>query len=151
MLIEQTWEPLSGMKHLCDQISADFVVAVVPSTKTVRASTSSGTSEVLGLLAERAAQEQIPLLDASQEMARHEDQSHLFFTHTGALSPEEHQLFTQILGNALLDRQSTDRTLVAIPVSSEAMDEVTATAFAHSGQTLTRRAASAENVNSKSQ
>ncbi|MCA9027798.1 MAG: hypothetical protein KDA86_21495 [Planctomycetaceae bacterium] len=127
VLIEQAWEPLSGMKHLCDQISADFVVAVVPSTKTVRASTSPGTSEVLRLLAERAAQEQIPLLDASQEFARHEDQSHLFFPHSGALTPEGHQLFTHILGNALLDRQTADSTPVAIPVSGETVDEVTAT------------------------
>ena len=130
VLIEQAWEPLAGLKNLCENISADFVVAVVPSRHTVDAvsdsgssvSISSGTTEVLRLLAERASREQIPLLDPSVEFAGNEDASQLFLGVSGAMSPEGHQLFAHILGNALLDRQSSTSSPVHVPVGAEVLD-----------------------------
>ena len=131
VLIEQTWEPLAGLRELCRQISAEFVVAVVPSRKTVDSvastqgvtSMSPGTSEVLRLLGERASLEQIPLLDASTEFAAHENQSRLFLPLSGALSAEGHQLFAHILGNALLERHPSSGAPVAVPVGAEVLDD----------------------------
>lgn len=127
VLIEQAWEPLAGLRDLCREISAEFVVAVVPSQRTVdavatagdNASMSPGTSEVLRLLSERASLEQIPLLDASPEFAASENPTRLFFRSTGAMSAEGHQLFARILGNALLERQSAINSPVAVPVGAQ--------------------------------
>ncbi len=127
VLIEQAWEPLAGMKHLCQQISVELVVAVIPSTETVRATASRGTSEVLRLLAERASREQIPLLDASPEFARHEERTHLFLPISGALSSDGHRLFAEILGQALLERQSLGSPPGAIPVGAEVNEDPSST------------------------
>ncbi len=131
VLIEQAWEPLANLKDFCTQISAEFVVAVVPSVKSVRSVTSSamtgttstGTSEILRLLSERASREQIPLLDVSSEFARQPDQSPLFLKATGVLAPAGHQLFAQILAQALLERQSVMSSPAAVPVSGEIPNE----------------------------
>ncbi|MGD9853418.1 MAG: hypothetical protein AB7U20_00545 [Planctomycetaceae bacterium] len=125
-LVDQTWEPLAALNAFCGQISTGFVVAVVPSSATVRSSEAAETSgaadrvgEMLRLLVERANRERIPMLDASLEFAKRDGRSRLFLSPSGALSTEGHRLFADILGQALLARGTPESTPQAFPVGGE--------------------------------
>ncbi len=125
-VIDQTWEPLASLQGFCRQISADFVVTVVPSAQTVRSVEAMQTSaapdriaQMIQLLADRANRERIPLLDASPEFAANEGRSRLFLKSSGALATEGHRLFGEILGQALRDRSNRQSEPATLPVSGE--------------------------------
>src|SRR5690606_12070549 len=59
--IRQTWQPIAALQELCDQVSADFVVALIPSMPAQELATQS-QDWTLQLLTEATDQAGIPYL-----------------------------------------------------------------------------------------
>jgi hypothetical protein len=102
--IRQTWEPIAALQELCDQIAADFVVALVPSLPT-GGSTADSQDWTLQLLAEATDQAGVPYLDVTADFPPQADPP-LFVRRTGVLSADGHALFAELLSWAILRRNS---------------------------------------------
>jgi hypothetical protein len=110
--IRQTWEPIVPLRDLCDQISADFVVALVPS-RPASGSANPAQDWTVQLLSETASQAGVPYLDVSADFAPVASVPN-FCDQTGALSGDGHQLFAELLSWAILRRNGE----TANPVNS---------------------------------
>lgn len=119
--IRQTWQPIAALQELCDQLSADFVVALVPSLPAEGSTPSQDWT--LQLLTEATDQAGVPYLDVTADFPPQTSPS-LFSDRTGALSAEGHQLFAELLSWAILRRNSETGS---IPDSPAAITPASAT------------------------
>lgn len=102
MQIRQTWRPIIEIRQLCDQLSADFVVAVVPSIN-LAASTGAETDNVVQLLGTAADEAGVPYLDVTADFTP-QASPRLFRRTDGTLSADGHRLFAELLSWAILHR-----------------------------------------------
>lgn len=113
--IRQTWEPIAPLRDLCQELAADFVVALVPSRDVAPISLTGTPDEVSRLLAEITEEYGVPYLDVTAEFSP-QAAPQPFLSEGGALSAAGHMAFAELLSWAIVHRDAG----VSVPEESAA-------------------------------